>query len=87
MIEGDPKGIIVNFHIAYTKEVLVSIPGLKSKRDAGKLVGKKAIWVDEHGNKYVGLVTGLHGRSGTVKVKFKNPLPAKSLGKEIGIAG
>jgi ribosomal protein L35AE/L33A len=83
----DPLGIIVNYHIAYTKEVLVDVPEIKSKRDAGKLIGKKAVWKDEKGKKYVGKVSGLHGRKGTLKVKFKKPLPAKSLGKTINIAG
>lgn len=83
----DPTGIIVNYHIAYTKEVLVSVPEVKSKRDAAKLIGKRAIWTDEKGNKYVGIVTGLHGKSGTLKIKFRKPLPAKALAKPINIAG
>lgn len=88
MIEqaADPRGIIVNYHIAYTREVLVFVPEIKSKRDAGKLIGKKAVWTDEKGNKYTGLVSGLHGRNGTLKIKFKNPLPAKALAKPINIA-
>jgi len=81
----DPKGIIVNYHIAYTKEVLVEVPGLNSKREAGKLIGKKAIWTDEKGNKYIGKVSGLHGRKGTLKVKFKQPLPSTALAKPINI--
>jgi ribosomal protein L35AE/L33A len=82
----DPKGIIVNFHIAYSKEVLVFVPEIKTKRDAGKLIGKKAVWTDEKGNKYTGMVSGVHGRQGTLKIKFKNPLPAKALAKPINIA-
>ncbi|MFQ6020619.1 MAG: 50S ribosomal protein L35ae [Candidatus Aenigmatarchaeota archaeon] len=82
----DPRGIIVNYHIAYTKEVLVSVPGITSKREASKLIGKKATWKDEKGNKYEGRVSGLHGKSGTLKVKFKKPLPAKALAKPINIS-
>ncbi|MEM5778239.1 MAG: 50S ribosomal protein L35ae [Candidatus Aenigmatarchaeota archaeon] len=82
----DPKGIIVNYHIAYTKEVLVDVPSIKSKREAAKLIGKKAVWIDENGKKYFGYVSGLHGRKGTLKVKFKRPLPAKALAKPINIA-
>lgn len=81
----DPKGIIVNYHIAYTKEVLVKIPNVNSKREAGKFIRKRAIWIDEKGNKYVGRVSGLHGTTGTLKVKFKNPLPAKCLAKPVDI--
>ena len=82
----DPKGIIVNYHIAYTKEILVDIPGIKSKREAGKFIGKKAVWIDESGNKYMGFVSGFHGRKGTIRIKFKRPLPAKALAKSINIA-
>jgi ribosomal protein L35AE/L33A len=82
----DPKGVIVNYHIAYTKEVLVDVPTVRSKRDAGKFIGKKAMWKDEKGKKYIGRVTGLHGRKGTLKVKFKKPLPANALAKPIFIA-
>lgn len=82
----DPKGIIVNYHIAYTKEVLVDVPGVKSKREAGKLIGKKAVWIDEKGNKYTGVVSGFHGRKGTLRIKFKKSLPAKALARQIDIA-
>ena len=82
----DPKGIIVNYHIAYTKEVLVDVPTLKDKKDAGKLIGKKAIWKDRKGKKYIGFVSGLHGRKGTLKIKFKKPLPANALAQSVNIA-
>ena len=42
---ADERGIIVNYHIAYTKEVLVTVPAIKSKRDAGKFIGKRAIFI------------------------------------------
>lgn len=83
----DPLGVIVNYHIAYTKEVLVDVPGIKSKKEAGKLIGKKTVWKDESGTVYNGMVTGLHGRKGTLRVKFKSPLPAKALAKSVIIAG
>ena len=83
----DPKGIIVTYHIAYTKEVLVRLPGVKSKRDASKFIGQKAVWTDEKKKKYTGVVSGVHGTAGTLKVKFRKPLPAKALAKPINIGG
>jgi ribosomal protein L35AE/L33A len=83
----DPTGIIVNYHIAYTKEVLVEIPGVRSRKDAGKLVGKKATFTDPKGAKYIGFVSGLHGKNGILKIKFKRPLPPAALAKPINIAG
>lgn len=82
----DPTGIIINYHIAYTKEVLVQVPGVISKKEAGRLVGRKAVFTDSKGKKYIGKVSGLHGRKGTVKVKFPKPLPSASLAKPINIA-
>ncbi len=79
------EGIIVNYRLAYTKEVVVKVPGL-DKRGARKLIGRKAEWKDEKGRVYVGKVTGLHGSSGAVKVKFRAPLPPKSLGKVVVIS-
>jgi ribosomal protein L35AE/L33A len=86
MTMGDPKGVIVNYHLAYTKEALVMIPSIKSKKEAGRLIGKKAIFTDEKGKKFIGKVSGLHGKSGTIKVKFRKPLPSKALAKSINIA-
>lgn len=86
MVE-DPTGIIVTYHIAYTKEVLVRIPGINSKRDAAKFIGQKATWTDKKGSKYIGIVSGVHGTGGTVKVKFKSPLPSNALAKPIKIGG
>jgi ribosomal protein L35AE/L33A len=82
----DPKGVIVNYHIAYTKEVLVDVPGFTSKREAGKLIGKKAVWKDAKGNSHSGVVSGFHGKKGTIRVKFKSPLPPYALAKPINIA-
>ena len=49
----DPEGVIVTYHIAYTKEVLVRVPGVNMKRDAAKFIGQKAVWNDPKGKKYV----------------------------------
>jgi len=83
---ADSKGIIVTYHIAYTKEVLVRVPGINSKRDAGRFVGRKATWRNEKGKAYVGVITGVHGTAGTLKVKFKKPLPSTALAKPIDIS-
>jgi ribosomal protein L35AE/L33A len=85
-VSSDPKGVIVSYHIAYTKEVLVYVPGIKTKRDAGKLINKSAVWKDAKGVAYRGYVSGLHGRRGTLKVKFAKALPPNALAKPINIA-
>ncbi len=83
----DPRGVIVNYRIAYTKEVIVKIPGIDNKRGAKQLVGRKVIWTDEKGRKYSGIVSGIHGSSGSIRVKFRFPLPPKALAKPVDVAG
>ncbi len=77
------EGIIVNYRIAYTKEVIVHIPELK-RRETGKLIGKKAVWT-RNKKRCIGKVTGTHGRSGSIKIKFKGALPSNALGKIVKI--
>lgn len=79
------KGIIINFHIAYTKEILVKVKGIANRKSASKLIGRKAVWLDPQGNKWVGKVTGVHGTGGTIKVRFKKSLPPICLAKPIEI--
>lgn len=83
---SDPTGIIVNYRIAYTKEVVVQIPGINHKKEARKFIRKRAVWKDEKGNVYRGVVADIHGSAGALRIKFKNPLPAKALGKPVEIA-
>lgn len=79
------EGIIVNYRIAYTKEVIIRIRKITHKKEARKLIGRKVIWIDEKKRKYIGKVTGIHGASGAIKAKFKGPLPPNALAKPVEI--
>ncbi len=79
------EGIVSNYRMKYTKEAIVIIPGIKTRAEARKLVGKCALWIDEKGNEWRGKVVAPHGNSGAVRVKFSKPLPPKALGKIIKI--
>ncbi len=79
------EGVIVNYRVKYTKEVVVLIPEVKSRREAVKLIGKKVVWIDEKGKEWEGKITGAHGNGGAVRAKFPVPLPPKALGKVVKI--
>ncbi len=78
-------GVVINYRIPYTKEAIIRIPEINEKKDAAKLVGKKVMWKNGGGVKHYGKVTGLHGSSGAIKVKFRVPLPPESLAKVVEI--
>lgn len=79
------EGVIINYRVKYTKEVVILIPEIKSRHEAAKLIGKKVIWKDKNGKEYIGKVTAPHGNTGAIRAKFSIPLPAKALGKIVKI--
>ncbi len=80
------EGVIVNYRIKYTKEVVILIPEIKSRREAVKLIGKKVVWIDEKGKEWEGKIVGAHGNNGAIRAKFTVPLPPKALGKVVKIS-
>ena len=67
--------------------MVVLVDGVKSKEDAEKLKGKKVSWTAPGKNKkqLTGQITGAHGNSGAIKVRFDTGMPGQSLGKEVQI--
>ncbi len=66
---------------------MVLIPeGSKSRGDAAKFEGKKAVWTSSSGKKIEGIITKPHGSKGAVRVRFDDKgLPGQSLGGKIEI--
>jgi len=59
-------------------EVIVRFP---SYQEACKAVGKRLVFEDSKGNKYVGKVLRPHGKRGAAIARFKPNLPGQALGK------
>ncbi len=59
-------------------QVLVRFPNYE---EACKAVGKRLVYEDEKGNKYVGKVLRPHGRRGVAIATFKPNLPGQAFGK------
>lgn len=79
------KAVIVNYRGSYkTKKMnqFVLIPeGTKTKDDANKLVGKRAVWtIPGKKTKKMGTITAPHGINGAVRARFANGLPGQALG-------
>ncbi len=62
----------------YENQVLLKAPG--DYREASKLIGKKVIYKDGHGNVYKGKIIRVHGRKGVVIAVFKPNLPGQAFG-------
>ena len=79
-------GIIMNYRIGIAsqnpKECLVRFPNVNSVSKAGQLINRKVIW--KQGDiKFIGKISGLHGKKGIVKIKFLKSVPGQALGTKV----
>ena len=61
-----------------TNQVLVRFP---SYVEANKAIGKRLVYEDNKGNKYIGKVLRPHGKKGVAIAVFKPNLPGQAMGK------
>ena len=78
-------GRITNYRIGIrtqqSKECLIQFNNMDAAA-AGQLVGHKVIWSNGKNN-FTGKIMGLHGRKGTVRVRFARPVPGQAIGTVI----
>jgi large subunit ribosomal protein L35Ae len=84
------NGRIINYRTGtssqQSKECLVELNNVNSASLAGKLIGQKVVWMSGK-NKFTGKIVGLHGRNGTVRVKFARPVPGQAIGTVVQLIG
>ena len=64
--------------------MIVIAEGVKSKEDAGKLVGKKVTY-NTGKKEMVGRISAPHGNQGAVRVIFSTGMPGQAAGKKVKI--
>lgn len=83
------RGVIVNYRTGpktqRPKECIVQFSGVKSAKQAARLIGRKVAWpVGER--KIRGKIVAVHGKNGLVRVRFRKGLPGQT-GIQIEIVG
>lgn len=86
------KGVIAAFRGSHKtrhgNQLIVYPDGMKSKKDAVALEGKKVVWANPEGKNKVtisGYVSKAHGGKGALRVVFEKGLPGQSLGTKVTI--
>ncbi len=81
------KGIIVSFrrgrHTQYNRQMIVKIEGIRSRKDAQKVVGWKVIWKSKGGKTIEGVISSPHGNKGKVRAIFSKGMPGQALLSEV----
>ena len=79
-------GRIMNYRIGIrtqlSRECIVQFSGTITSANAGQLVGRKVIWANKN-KKFIGKIINLHGKNGSVRVRFKKGVPGQALGTRV----
>jgi len=68
------------------KWCLIQFADANSISKTGKLIGRKVVL--KYGkNDFIGRIMGFHGKSGTVKAKFRKGVPGQALGTTVELVG
>jgi len=67
------------------KQILVKIDSIDTSDKAAKYIGRKVVWRNQKGNTLMGKITGVHGRNGVLKARFKKGLPGQAMGTELEV--
>lgn len=78
MIVGSVLSFRLGMKRRYRKELLIKLG--EGKADVTKLIGKKVVVEDLHGNKYIGKILKPHGRKGVAVIRFRKDLPGQVIG-------
>ena len=71
-------------HHVHEKQMVIKVAD--SADAAAKVVGKSVTWTSPSGKEIKGKITGLHGRTGSVKAQFlEKGLPGQALGKKVKV--
>ncbi len=84
------EGVISNYkrgrHTIHQKHCIIVFPGIETRKDANKLIGRTVIWNSPTGKDLKGIITRAHGNNGAVRAHFKKAgVPGQALGKKVKI--
>jgi large subunit ribosomal protein L35Ae len=81
------EGLILNYRIGKktqdARQCLIKILNVEPS-EARRMIGLKVGWPVED-PKIIGKIIGVHGRTGTLKVRFKRGVPGQALGSRVKI--
>jgi large subunit ribosomal protein L35Ae len=81
-------GVFMNYSLRnkmqYPRKGIIKVMNLKPN-ESGKVIGWWIGWPEKN-PKLFGRISGLHGRSGNLMVRFQKGLPGQAIGTKIVIA-
>ncbi|MBY8986712.1 MAG: 50S ribosomal protein L35ae [Candidatus Lokiarchaeota archaeon] len=84
------EGVISNYkrgrHTVHQKHCILVFPGINTRKNANKLIGRTVVWISSSGKELKGTITRAHGNHGATRAHFKKAgVPGQALGKVVKI--
>jgi len=83
------KGKVVQFRrgrkTVHERHFLIEVEGIKTREEAGKLVGKSVEWKSPAGKVIKGKISSAHGNKGVVRAIFEKGLPGQAVTTNVEI--
>jgi len=83
------KGKVIQFrrgrHTIHERHFLIEVESVKTREEAGKLVGKEVEWKSPAGKIIKGKISSAHGNKGVVRAIFEKGLPGQAITTEVEI--
>jgi large subunit ribosomal protein L35Ae len=83
------EGVIKNYrrgrHTQNTRQAIIVVPGIDSRKKAFGLVGKKVQYSTESGKIIAGKIVDAHGNSGALRAIFSKGIPGQAIGTKVQI--
>jgi len=83
------KGKVIQFrrgrHTVHERHFLIEVDEIKTRAEAGKLVGKEVEWKSPAGKVIKGKISGAHGNKGVVRAIFEKGLPGQAVTTDVEI--
>ncbi len=81
------EGLILNYRIGGktqdARQCLIKVMSVEPS-EARRMIGSKVGWPVEN-PKIIGKIVGVHGRTGTLRVRFNRGVPGQALGSRVKI--
>jgi len=72
-------------HTVHERHFLIEVDEIKTRAEAGKLVGKEVEWKSPAGKIIKGRISSAHGNKGVVRAIFEKGLPGQAVTTDVEI--
>lgn len=68
-----------------THQAIMQVNGITSNEKAKGMINKKVVWKSPAGKEINGVISGIHGNIGKLRVQFEKGIPGQAIGSKVKV--